>query len=106
MLKVKKKPLPPEKLPDDQTYFLGTGKTSSLNTVPVPSNVRDLTGTVRGNVKITGYLGGGKWKARCICGKTVIRDGKRWKKGLGKSSPDRGCNACNRKPYVENDASF
>lgn len=59
----------------------------------------DLTGTVRGRMRIVGYLGvrssekGSGWLARCACGKYEVRRSKRWKRGVADGADDM-CAVC------------
>jgi hypothetical protein len=70
--------------------------------VVVPDDVKNLTGTKRGNVNILGYLGNGKWQGKCICGRLVTRDGKSWRNGLNKGKIDQGCDFCAKNINPEN----
>ena len=65
---------------------------------PIPPDCTDLTGTVRGKITITGYLGKQrvqKWQGKCECGATVVRQGIKWRKGLRNKTWDYGCAKCN-----------
>lgn len=78
--------VPPPLAPSDHPAFL-------------TPEFQDLTGTVRGRMRIIGYLGvrpsgkGSGWLARCSCGKYELRRSQSWKRGMADGSDDM-CAIC------------
>jgi hypothetical protein len=71
-----------------------------LPTIPVPREIRNLTGRTNGKMTIIGFLGKvkkscrneHKWLAKCTCGRYEIRDGYKFRRHKGVDE----CRYCNR----------
>lgn len=47
-----------------------------LMTQPIPEEVTNFTDLKKGTLVVQGYLGQGRWSAKCVCGNHVVRTSK------------------------------